>query len=56
MQSKAETRSARERSDGRKPLLLYVDPDVIHALKIEALEKNTHAYLIVEELLKKHQG
>jgi hypothetical protein len=55
MQSKADKPGAKERPDGRKPLLLYIDPEVIHSLKIEALERNTHAYLIVEELLKNHQ-
>ncbi|SFV31711.1 hypothetical protein SAMN05216456_1433 [Devosia crocina] len=56
MQSKSEASVAKARPDGRKPLLLYIDPAVIQALKVEALGANTHAYLIVEKLLKEHQA
>lgn len=55
MRSKAEPVAPKARPDGRKPLMLYLDPDVIRALKIEALGANTHAYLIVEQILKDHQ-
>ncbi len=55
MQSNPEPGATKARPDGRKPLLLYIDPAVIQALKIEALGANTHAYLIVEKLLKQHQ-
>jgi hypothetical protein len=49
----AETKSDRRmRPDGRKPLLVYLDPKLILALKREALEKDTHAYLLIEERLR----
>lgn len=33
-------------------MLVYLDPKVIQALKMEALEKQTHVYLLLEEILK----
>lgn len=49
----AEARSDRRvRPDGRKPLLVYLDPKLILELKREALEKDTHAYLLIEERLR----
>lgn len=42
----------RERSDGRRPLMIYLDPDLILQLKREALEKDTHVYLLVEKAMK----
>lgn len=52
-----ETKSIKTavRADGRRPLLVYLDPKVIHELKVEALRRDTHVYLIVEELLKERQ-
>ena len=44
-----ETKS---REDGRRPLLVYLDPALILQIKKRALEENKHAYLIVEEILK----
>jgi hypothetical protein len=41
------------REDNRKPLLVYLDPDLILKLKRRALEEDRHTYLLVEELLKK---
>lgn len=52
MRSKPEPSSSTERPDGRRPLLVYLDPKIIQALKIEALEKDTHVYLLMEEILK----
>jgi hypothetical protein len=40
------------RPDGRRPLLVYLDPKIIHALKVRALESNRHVYLLVEEALR----
>lgn len=51
--SKAKQTAAR--SDGRKPLLVYLDPKLIQDLKVEALKRDTHVYLIVEQLLKARQ-
>ena len=42
----------RKRADGRRPLMIYLDPQLILELKREALEKDTHVYLLVEAALK----
>ncbi len=47
---------AKERADGRRPLLLYLDPQLITELKIRALTENTHVYRIVEEILRSAKG
>jgi hypothetical protein len=39
----------RARPDKRKSLLVYLDPEVIKKLKIEALNQNRPAYELVEE-------
>ncbi|CAN7550603.1 hypothetical protein [Devosia sp. LjRoot3] len=39
------------RKDGRKALLSYLSAEAIERLKIEALRKNTPAYLILEKLI-----
>jgi hypothetical protein len=43
---------SKERPDGRRSLLVYLEPELIQALKIEALERDTHVYLLIEEILK----
>lgn len=40
-----------ERADGRKKFVVYLDPKLIHAIKIRALNEDRHAYELVEELL-----
>ena len=40
-----------ERADGRKKFVVYLDPKLIHAIKIRALTEDRHAYELVEELL-----
>lgn len=52
MASKSDSQSSAKRPDGRRPSLVYLHPQVIQTLKIEALEKKTHAYLLQEEILK----
>lgn len=53
MRSESDSPRSVARADNRKAMLIYLDPKLIQALKIEALEKQTHVYLIIEELLKK---
>jgi hypothetical protein len=40
-----------ERADGRRKFVVYLDPKLIHAIKIRALNEDRHAYELVEELL-----
>ena len=40
---------ARARPDGRKPLLVYLPPDLIKELKKAALDDDRNAYEIVED-------
>ena len=47
--TKTDTRS---REDGRKALLVYLDPDLILQLKRQALDDGSHVYLVVERLLR----
>ncbi|CAN2532676.1 hypothetical+protein [Methylocapsa aurea] len=44
-------RSLAPRKDGRRSLLLYLNSDVIKALKRQALEQERHAYEIAEEAI-----
>jgi len=39
----------RNREDGRRQLLVYLDPDLIKCLKRVALDEEIHVYEIVEE-------
>lgn len=41
--------AARTRADGRRPLLVYLDQDVIKQLKKAALDQDRTAYEITEE-------
>ena len=56
MRSSPDAPQANERLDGRRPLLVYLDPELIRALKTEALEKRTHVYLLVEAILKERES
>jgi hypothetical protein len=49
----SETSRQPERSDGRRKFVVYLDPKLIQAIKIQALEEDRHAYLIVEEIIAK---
>jgi hypothetical protein len=40
------------RSDGRKPLLVYMLPDLVKELKKAGLDEDRNAYEIVEEAVK----
>jgi hypothetical protein len=48
--------SSRARADGRKSLLVYLDPDVIKQLKKAALDEDRNAYEITEEALRDWLG
>lgn len=39
----------RVRADGRRQLLVYLDPELIKGLKRVALDEDVHVYEIVEE-------
>ena len=41
--------AGRTRADGRKPLLVYLRPDVIKRLKMAALDEDRPAYELTEE-------
>jgi hypothetical protein len=43
------------RADGRKPLLVYLHPKLIRALKRKALDDDTHVYLMIEDILLKQE-
>ena len=45
------TPEKKRRSDGRRSLLLYMDPQLILTLKRRALEEDRPLYELVEELL-----
>ena len=40
------------RTDGRKAMLTYLDPDLIKAVKMQALSEGVHAYELIERILK----
>lgn len=44
--------AARTRADGRRPLLVYFQPDVIKQLKKAALDEDRTAYEIAEEAVR----
>jgi hypothetical protein len=39
------------RADGRVPLLVYLEPELVKALKVKALQEDTHVYLLVEKMI-----
>ena len=45
-------RTARTRADGRRPLLVYLDPEIIKQLKKAALDEDKPAYEITEEAVR----
>lgn len=54
MMPETPTRKGQPRADGREPLFVYIDPEVILALKKLALDRKMHAYLIVEQVLREY--
>jgi len=44
--------ATRTRPDGRRPLLVYLDPEVTKQLKKAALDQETTAYAITEEAVR----
>ena len=46
-----DTSDRPERADGRKKFVVYLEPKLIQAIKIRALNEDRHAYELVEELL-----
>jgi hypothetical protein len=44
--------SGRTRTDGRKPLLVYLDEEVIKQLKKIGLDEGRHAYEITEDAVR----
>lgn len=51
-----ERGTGRVRTDGRRQLLVYLDPDVIKNTKKSALDLDTTASAIVEEALRDWHG
>jgi hypothetical protein len=45
--------SHQSRPDGRKALLVYLEPEMIKALKKAAVDDERHSYEIVEEVVRK---
>jgi hypothetical protein len=48
---KEEASAARARSDGRRQLLIYLNPDLIKELKRAALDEDKAAYELAEEAI-----
>jgi hypothetical protein len=49
MAAKSGKRDSRGRADGRRPLLVYMQPEMVKDLKKAALDEDRNAYEIVEE-------
>jgi hypothetical protein len=47
---------SKERPDGRRAVLLYLDPELITQLKIRALTERIPVYRIVEDILRTSKG
>jgi hypothetical protein len=52
MPTSSPEKTARTRPDGRRPLLVYLDPRVIKQLKKAALDEDRTAYEITEEAVR----
>lgn len=48
----ASKTTQRARTDGRRPMLVYLRPDIIKQLKRAALDEDRPAYEITEEALR----
>ncbi|RWD32091.1 MAG: hypothetical protein EOS22_03610 [Mesorhizobium sp.] len=49
---RSSSRAQSQRIDGRRSLLVYLDPDVIKALKKAAVDDDRHSYEIAEEAIR----
>ena len=47
-----EASAVRARSDGRRQVLIYMDPEVIKDLKRAALDEDRPAYELAEEVIR----
>ena len=47
---------APKRKDGRRPLLVYLDPELIKTLKKLALDRDQNVYEVVEAMLSASTG
>lgn len=52
MPASSHEKATRTRADGRRSLLVYLDPDVIKQLKKAALDEERTAYEITEEAVR----
>lgn len=43
-----------KRGDGRRQMLVYLRPDIIHQIKVLAAMEQRHAYEIIEDVLDAH--
>jgi hypothetical protein len=50
--SREEASAARTRSDGRRQLLIYLDPELIRDLKRAAIDEDRPAYELAEEAIR----
>ena len=50
----AEKARRTDRPDGRRQMLLYLRPDLIHELKVLSAVQQLHAYEVVEAILDEH--
>jgi hypothetical protein len=50
--AKSAGKVKRQRKDGRRSFLAYLDPNLIRDLKIAAIDRQTPAYLLVESALR----
>jgi hypothetical protein len=42
------------REDGRRQLLVFIKSELVNKLKKEAIDKETHMYVLLEEMLSEH--
>jgi hypothetical protein len=49
---KEKASGARKRADGRRQLLIYLDPEIIMSLKRASLDQNRPAYELAEEAIR----
>jgi hypothetical protein len=52
MSTSSAEKATRTRPDGRRPLLVYLDPGLIKQLKKAALDRDRTAYEITEEAVR----
>lgn len=52
--SETGKRTSPIREDGRRQLLVFIKAELVNKLKKEAIDKETHMYVLLEELLSEH--